>query len=98
MEKNDAEHDLTDVTSAALDDSDHEDEPKDEVNAIADIFDDQTAYDEYFGILKPSDLIVIRSYNGDDDDEMLSDLQPRFIVMYDPEPAFVRRIEVCVDC
>ena len=39
-------------------------------------------------------LVVVRAYGGDDDDKSLQELRPRFIVMYDPEPSFVRRVEV----
>ncbi|PWN88390.1 DNA repair protein [Acaromyces ingoldii] len=54
----------------------------------------QVDFDNYFGLLDMSDLVVVRPYSGDDDDRNLEELQPRFIVMYDPEPSFVRRIEV----
>ena len=39
-------------------------------------------------------LVVVRSYKGDQDDTVLQELRPRFFIMYDPDPAFVRRIEV----
>lgn len=54
----------------------------------------QVDFDNYFGLLDMSDLVVVRPYSGDDDDRNLEELQPHFIVMYDPEPSFVRRIEV----
>lgn len=55
---------------------------------------DPYAFDEHFGLLQPEDLIVVRPYKGDDDDQVLEELRPKFIVMYDPDPGFIRRIEV----
>lgn len=39
-------------------------------------------------------LVVVRSYRGDQDDKVLQELRPRFVIMYDPDSAFVRRVEV----
>ena len=39
-------------------------------------------------------IISVQTYDNDVDEELLEDLQPRFIIMYDPNPAFVRRVEV----
>lgn len=50
---------------------------------------------EYFGLVDTEDLVVVRSYEGDEDDRVLEELRPRYIVMYDADPAFIRRIEVC---
>lgn len=45
--------------------------------------------------LVPADrLVMIQQYDGDLDEQRLEDFQPRFIIMYDPDPAFVRRVEV----
>jgi hypothetical protein len=60
---------------------------------LSDAF-DAVAFDEYFGLCTPDELVVIRPYNGDEDDRVLDELRPRYIIMYDPDPAFVRRIEV----
>lgn len=54
----------------------------------------QVEFDNYFGMLSTEDLIVVRPYRGDDDDKMLQELRPRFVIMYDPAPSFVRRLEV----
>ncbi|PWN49819.1 restriction endonuclease-like protein [Violaceomyces palustris] len=51
-------------------------------------------FDSFFGLLSMENLLVVRPYKGDEDDKVLQELRPRFIVMYDPEPSFVRRIEV----
>jgi hypothetical protein len=57
-------------------------------------FFDPDGFDSFFGLLEPQDTIVVRSYKGEDEDQILEELRPRFIVMYDPDPAFIRRIEV----
>lgn len=54
----------------------------------------QVEFDNYFGMLSTEDLVVVRPYRGDDDDKMLQELRPRFVIMYDPAPSFVRRLEV----
>lgn len=55
---------------------------------------DEVAFNEYFGLLSNETLVIIRPYNGDDDDRVLEELRPTYVVMYDPDPSFVRRIEV----
>lgn len=57
-------------------------------------FFDPDGFDSYFGLIEPQDTIVVRPYKGEDEDQILEELRPRFIVMYDPDPAFIRRIEV----
>ncbi|EEB07471.2 DNA repair endonuclease XPF [Schizosaccharomyces japonicus yFS275] len=36
----------------------------------------------------------IKSYDGDYDDILLEELSPNYIIMYDADPAFIRRVEV----
>jgi DNA excision repair protein ERCC-4 len=60
---------------------------------ITDAF-DEAAYDSFFGLIAPEETVIVRPYGGDDDEMVLQELRPRFIVMYDPDPAFVRRVEV----
>jgi hypothetical protein len=62
-------------------------------NGFSEAF-DAVAFNEYFGLCTPEDLVVIRPYIGDEDDRVLNELRPKYIIMYDPDPAFVRRIEV----
>lgn len=47
-----------------------------------------------YGLLPPEDTVIIRPYGGDDDDIMLQEVRPRFVVMYEPNLPFVRRLEV----
>jgi DNA excision repair protein ERCC-4 len=51
-------------------------------------------YDMHYGLLVPSQTVVVRAYTDDTDDQILAELQPRFIVMFEPNLDFVRRIEV----
>jgi DNA excision repair protein ERCC-4 len=51
-------------------------------------------YDMDYGLLAPSQTVVVRAYTDDTDDQILAELQPRFIVMFEPNLDFVRRIEV----
>jgi DNA excision repair protein ERCC-4 len=38
--------------------------------------------------------VLVRAYSDDTDDQMLAEIRPRFIVMFEPNQDFVRRIEV----
>ena len=51
-------------------------------------------FDTDFGLLPPEDAVIIRPYGGEDDDILLQELRPRFVVMYEPNLAFIRRLEV----
>ncbi|KAJ1579870.1 hypothetical protein NDA12_007357 [Ustilago hordei] len=55
---------------------------------------DEVEFDAFFGMLSMENLVVVRSYRGDQDDKVLQELRPRFVIMYDPDPAFVRRVEI----
>ncbi|KAG0025165.1 hypothetical protein BGZ82_010184 [Podila clonocystis] len=52
----------------------------------------------YFGLVEPSSLVVVRTYSGESDAKLLENIKPRFIIMYDPDPTFVRCIEVYKAC
>ena len=51
-------------------------------------------FDTDYGLLAPEDAVIIRPYGGEDDDILLQELRPRFVVMYEPNLAFIRRLEV----
>ncbi|KAG0001137.1 hypothetical protein BGZ79_005051 [Entomortierella chlamydospora] len=55
-------------------------------------------FTDYFGLVESSNLVVIHSYNGESDSRLLENVKPRFIIMYDPDPTFVRCIEVYKAC
>ncbi|KAK9768075.1 DNA repair protein RAD16, variant 2 [Basidiobolus ranarum] len=54
---------------------------------------DIESFSTYFGLVsKPH--IMVRPYKGEADSRMLDDLQPEYIIMYDPNPTFIRQAEV----
>lgn len=80
-----------------LDDSDDEDEGLfDNVPQFLLTGDPNDVFynDEYFGLMEEDETIVIRAYRDDDDDTLLNEIRPKYIIMYDPNAAFVRRVEV----
>lgn len=50
-------------------------------------------FDAHYGLLSPEQTVLVRAYSDDTDDTMLSELQPKFIVMVEPNMEFVRRVE-----
>ncbi|CAK7223666.1 DNA repair protein RAD16 [Sporothrix curviconia] len=59
--------------------------------ALADPLEDM---DDYYRLYEMSDLVVIHAYDGDQDEHVLEEVKPRYIIMYEPDAAFIRRIEV----
>ncbi|KZO94381.1 hypothetical protein CALVIDRAFT_224105 [Calocera viscosa TUFC12733] len=55
---------------------------------------DSESFDQDFGIVPDEQIVLIRPYGDDSDDMLLSELQPRWIVMYEPDQSFIRRVEV----
>ncbi|WWC68974.1 uncharacterized protein I206_102910 [Kwoniella pini CBS 10737] len=55
-------------------------------------------FEDEYGLLAPQDTVIIRPYGGEDDDILLQELRPRFVVMYEPNLAFIRRLEVYKNC
>jgi DNA excision repair protein ERCC-4 len=51
-------------------------------------------FDANYGLLPPSQTVLVRAYSDDSDDMMLQEIRPRFIVMFEPNQDFVRRVEV----
>ena len=50
--------------------------------------------DEYFELYDMKDLIVVHPYDGDLDEHVLAEVKPRYVIMYEPDAAFIRRVEV----
>ncbi|CUA73275.1 DNA excision repair protein ERCC-4 [Rhizoctonia solani] len=50
--------------------------------------------EEDYGLLEDERVILVRTYGDDGDDQLLSEIRPRYIVMMEPNLDFVRRIEV----
>ncbi|KAK4635214.1 DNA repair protein rad16 [Fulvia fulva] len=61
------------------------------VDLGADPLDDMEDYYELFDM---KDLVLIHPYDGDMDDHLLEEIKPRYVIMYEPDAAFIRRIEV----
>ena len=52
-------------------------------------------FDANYGLVAPEETVLIRAYSDDGDDRMLAEIQPRYIIMLEPNLEFVRRLEVC---
>jgi DNA excision repair protein ERCC-4 len=50
--------------------------------------------DEYYELYDMNDLVVVHPYDGDLDEHIIEEVKPRYIIMYEPDPSFIRRIEV----
>ncbi|GAB7363231.1 hypothetical protein MBLNU230_g3513t1 [Neophaeotheca triangularis] len=50
--------------------------------------------DDYYELYDMKDLLLIHPYDGDMDDHLLEETKPRYVIMYEPDAAFIRRIEV----
>ena len=62
---------------------------KDEI--VLDSLDDM---EDYFELYEMNDLVVIHPYDGDVDEHVLDEVRPRYVIMYEPDAAFIRRVEV----
>lgn len=58
---------------------------------VADPLDDM---EDYYQLYDMQDLVLIHAYDGDMDEHVLEEVKPRYIVMYEPDTSFVRRVEV----
>lgn len=50
--------------------------------------------EDYFELYDMQDLVVIHPYDGDMDEHVLEEVRPRYVIMYEPDASFIRRIEV----
>ncbi|POR38776.1 DNA repair protein rad16 [Tolypocladium paradoxum] len=50
--------------------------------------------EDYFQLYEMQDLVVVHAYDGDQDEHVLEEVKPRYIIMYEPDASFIRRIEV----
>lgn len=50
--------------------------------------------DDYYELYEMKDLVLVHPYDGDMDDHLLEEIKPRYIVMYEPDAAFIRRVEM----
>ena len=56
--------------------------------------DDLDDMEDYFELYEMNDLVVIHPYDGDMDEHVLEEVRPRYVIMYEPDAAFIRRVEV----
>lgn len=68
-----------------------EEEAQQKPDIIADPLEDMEDYYELFDM---QDLVVVHSYDGDQDEHVLEEIKPRYIIMYEPDASFIRRVEV----
>jgi DNA excision repair protein ERCC-4 len=50
--------------------------------------------EQYYELHDMNDLVIVHPYEGDLDEHVLEEVKPRYVIMYEPSPAFIRRIEV----
>lgn len=50
--------------------------------------------EDYYELYDMKDLVLVHAYDGDKDDLLLEEIKPRYVIMYEPDAAFIRRIEV----
>ncbi|KAK4125008.1 DNA repair protein [Parathielavia appendiculata] len=68
-----------------------EEETRQKEDIVADPLEDM---DDYYQLYEMQDLVVIHAYDGDLDEHVLEEIKPKYIVMYEPDAAFIRRVEV----
>lgn len=68
-----------------------EEEAKQKADVIEDTLEDM---DDFYEMYEMQDLVVLHAYDGDQDEHVLEEVKPRYIIMYEPEASFIRRVEV----
>ncbi|MCJ1352945.1 MAG: hypothetical protein MMC33_002929 [Icmadophila ericetorum] len=62
-----------------------------EDDGVIDVLDE---IEDYFELYEMDDLVVVHPYDGDMDEHVLEEVRPRYVIMYEPDAAFIRRVEV----
>jgi len=57
----------------------------------------ENEFDTHYGLLTPEQTAIVRAYSDDSDDQVLAEIQPKYIVMFEPNQDFVRCFEVRCD-
>jgi DNA excision repair protein ERCC-4 len=68
-----------------------EEEARQKPEIVADPLEDM---DDFYEMYEMKDLVVVHAYDGDLDEHVLEEVRPRYIIMYEPDAAFIRRVEV----
>ena len=50
--------------------------------------------EDYFELYEPDDELIVHPFDGDQDDQLLEEVRPKYIIMYSPIADFIRRVEV----
>lgn len=50
--------------------------------------------DDFYRLYDMQDLVVIHAYENDADEHILEEVKPKYIIMYEPDASFIRRVEV----
>jgi len=50
--------------------------------------------EDFYELYEMKDLVIVHAYDGDQDEHVLEEVKPRYIIMYEPDAAFIRRVEV----
>jgi DNA excision repair protein ERCC-4 len=50
--------------------------------------------EDYYELYEMNELVVVHPYEGDLDEHVLEEVKPRYIIMYEPDASFIRRVEV----
>ncbi|OQD83839.1 hypothetical protein PENANT_c015G11423 [Penicillium antarcticum] len=58
------------------------------------IVDELEDMETFYELYDMNDLVMIHPYDGDMDEHILEEARPRYIIMYEPDAAFIRRVEV----
>ena len=76
---------------AEIQPADAEAEAMEKDDVVVDALDD---VEDYYELHEMNDLLVVHPYDGDMDEHILEEIRPRYIIMYEPDAAFIRRVEV----
>ena len=68
-----------------------EEEAKQKEDVVADPLEDM---EDYYQMYEMQDVVVIHAYDGDQDEHVLEEVKPKYIIMYEPDASFIRRVEV----
>ncbi|KEZ39337.1 DNA repair protein rad16 [Scedosporium apiospermum] len=68
-----------------------EEEAEERADVVVDTLNDM---EEYYQLYEMKDLVIVHAYEGDQDEHVLEEVRPRYIIMYEPDAAFIRRVEV----
>ncbi|MCJ1476044.1 hypothetical protein MMC13_004709 [Lambiella insularis] len=64
---------------------------KQKEEVVVDLLEDM---EDFFELYEMNDLVVVHPYDGDMDEHLLEEVRPRYVIMFEPDAAFIRRVEV----